>query len=142
MNTDIGYSRTWIRQALNDSLLSAYLTNIRRNTSALSPYYKRHAFLRDADKMEMAERMIAGGLESSTFVFALPTNSSLLNQWTYHPLQMAGLYTPPLRACPVSNFPYRYRKNIHYTNGSACIKRQKIIPSDTFLRVNEKQQLS
>lgn len=104
LTTDIGCCRAWIRQSLNDGLLSAYLANIRRQISDLSPYYKGHAFLRTVDSLEMAERIVAGGLESSTFCFTLPINSSLLNTWTMQPLQMSGLYTPPLRACPVSFF--------------------------------------
>lgn len=96
VTTDIGYCRSWIRQSLNDGLLSSYLANIRKNQSALSSYYKNYAFLRDTDMLVIAEAYV-GGIEACA-TFALPINSSLLNQWTYHPLQMAGLYTPPLKS--------------------------------------------
>lgn len=99
INTDIGFCRAWIRQSLNESLLSSYLANIQRNQTALGTYYKRVAFLRDSDCLQVAMGII-GGIETCV-TFRLPYNSSLLNQWTYHPLQMAGLYTPPLRTCPV-----------------------------------------
>lgn len=36
-------------------------------------------------------------------IFNLPINSSLLNEWTYHPLQMAGIYSPPMKSCPIAS---------------------------------------
>lgn len=84
---------------MNDNILSSYVSTIRRNQSALNPYYKKHAFVRDLDRLDLIERLLTG-IETD-ITFSLPLNSSLLNQWTDQPLQMAGLYTPSLRACPV-----------------------------------------
>lgn len=101
ISTEIGYCRCWIRQSLNDCLLSSYLSNMRKSTRALAPYYQRTAFLRDSDFMELAESLI-GGLEACVS-FELPLNSSLLNQWTDLPLQLSGLYTPSLQSFPIAS---------------------------------------
>lgn len=74
---------------------------MRKNSQALAPYYQRTAFLRDADFLELAESLI-GGLEACVS-FELPLNSSLLNQWTDYPLQLSGLYTPPLQSYPIAS---------------------------------------
>lgn len=104
LHTDIGFCRSWIRQSLNDNILSSYVATIRRNQSALNTYYRRYAFLRDLDRLDVVERLLTGIETDITFL--LPMNSSLLNQWTDQPLQMAGLYTPSLRACPVCKFEF------------------------------------
>ncbi|XP_037044654.1 pleckstrin homology domain-containing family M member 1 [Bradysia coprophila] len=101
LHTDIGFCRSWIRQSLNDNILSSYVSTIRRNQSALNPYYKKIAFMRDQDRLELIERLLTG-IETD-ITFSLPLNSSLLNQWTDQPLQLAGLYTPSLRACPITS---------------------------------------
>lgn len=101
INTEIGYCRCWIRQSLNDCLLSSYFSNMRKTSQTLAPYYQRTAFLRDADFMELAESLI-GGLEACVS-FDLPLNSSLLNQWTDLPLQLSGLYTPSLQSYPIAS---------------------------------------
>lgn len=101
ITTEIGYCRCWIRQSLNDCLLSSYLSNMRKSSRALAPYYQRTAFLRDADFMELAESLV-GGLEACVS-FELPLNSSLLNQWTDLPLQLSGLYTPSLQSFPIAS---------------------------------------
>ncbi|KAJ6641832.1 Pleckstrin likey domain-containing family M member 3 [Pseudolycoriella hygida] len=101
LHTDIGFCRSWIRQSLNENILSSYIATIRRNQSALHPYYKKHALLRDSDRLELIEGLLTG-IETE-ITFSLPLNSSLLNQWTDQPLQMAGLYTPSLRTCPISS---------------------------------------
>lgn len=101
ISTEIGYCRCWIRQSLNDCLLSSYLSNMRKSSQALSPYYQRTAFLRDTDFMELAESLI-GGIEACVS-FELPLNSSLLNQWTDLPLQLSGLYTPSMQSYPIAS---------------------------------------
>ncbi|XP_031626348.1 uncharacterized protein LOC116342758 [Contarinia nasturtii] len=101
INTEVGYCRCWIRQSLNDCLLSSYFSNMRKSSQALAPYYQRTAFLRDSDFMELAESLI-GGLEACVS-FDLPLNSSLLNQWTDLPLQLSGLYTPSLQTYPIAS---------------------------------------
>lgn len=97
--SEIGYCRSWIRTSLNESLFSSYLNNIRKNGAALNPYYKRNAFLKDSDITEVASKIIEG-IESCVN-FTLPVNSSLLNQWPNYSLQLSGLWTLPLKSCPV-----------------------------------------
>lgn len=100
MTTDVGRCRAWLRLALNDGLLSSYLESMRREGSALKPYYRRSAFLRDSELLDVAQGLV-GGIESRQFSVAC--NSSLLNIWTNSPLLLAGLWTPPLRSCPVAS---------------------------------------
>lgn len=50
--------------------------------------------------METAEKVLQG-IENYV-IFKLPCNSSLLNYWTDTPLQMAGIWSPPLRTMPVA----------------------------------------
>lgn len=84
--------------ALNDGLLTSYLGAIRRDNSALKPYYDRAAFVRDEDLLEIAQRL----LESIDFIkFKLVTNSSLLNFWSTTPLMMAAIWSPPMKSCPI-----------------------------------------
>jgi len=100
VTTDVGRCRAWLRLALNDGLLSSYLESMRRDGSALKPYYRRSAFLRDAEMLDIAKGLVEG-IESCPFSVAC--NSSLLNVWTNSPLLLAGLWTPPLRSCPVAS---------------------------------------
>lgn len=86
--------------ALNDSLLSSYLHAMSEQNSALSPYYRRSAYLRDSEFLDMTKQLVEG-IESCTFDLAC--NSSLLNVWTNPPLLMAGIWTPPLKSCPISS---------------------------------------
>lgn len=98
MTTEVGYCRAWIRLALNEGLLSSYLVSIRRDNSALKPYYDRAAFIRDADLVEVAQRLI----ESIDYIrFDLASNSSLLNFWSSTPLLLAAIWSPPMKSCPV-----------------------------------------
>lgn len=101
ITSEIGYCRCWIRQSLNDCLLSSYFSNMRKSADALFSYYQRTAFVRDPNSMELAESLI-GGLEACVS-FNLPLNSSLLNQWTDLPLQLSGLYTPSLQSFPIAS---------------------------------------
>ncbi|XP_049804747.1 run domain Beclin-1-interacting and cysteine-rich domain-containing protein isoform X1 [Schistocerca nitens] len=98
VTTDVGRCRVWLRIALNDCLLSRYLEAMRQDGSALKPYYRSSAFVRDGERLDVAQRLIEG-IEGITATLAC--NSSLLNVWTNTPLLLAGLWTPPLRACPV-----------------------------------------
>ncbi|XP_054738244.1 pleckstrin homology domain-containing family M member 1 [Anastrepha obliqua] len=101
ITSEIGQCRAWIRLSLNESLFSAYLNNVRKSSSALSPYYKKFALLKDGDGLEMAAKAMEG---IEAFVqFNLPVNSSLLNYWPDYALQLSGLWTPPLKSCPISS---------------------------------------
>lgn len=98
VTTEVGYCRAWIRIALNEGLLASYLSSIRRDNSALKPYYNKAAFIRDLDLVEITEKLI----ENMDYVrFELACNSSLLNFWSSTPLLMAAIWSPPLKSCPV-----------------------------------------
>lgn len=98
VTTEVGYCRAWIRLALNEGLLASYFCSIRRDNSALKPYYNRSAYIRDVDLVEVAQRLI----ESLDYIrFELACNSSLLNFWSSTPLLIAGIWSPPMKSCPV-----------------------------------------
>lgn len=98
ITTEVGYCRAWIRLALNEGLLSSYLTSIQRDNSALKPYYDRAAFIRDSDHLEVARRLIES---LDNIAFELACNTSLLNFWSSTPLLMAAIWSPPMKSCPV-----------------------------------------
>lgn len=98
LTTEVGYCRAWIRMALNEGLLASYFGSIKRDNSALKPYYNRSAYIRDPDYVEVAQRLV----ESMEHVcFELACNSSLLNFWSTTPLLIAGIWSPPMKSCPV-----------------------------------------
>lgn len=98
VTTEVGYCRAWIRMALNEGLLASYFCSIKRDNSALKPYYNRSAYIRDADYIEVTQRLI----ENLDYVrFELVCNSSLLNFWSTTPLLIAGIWSPPMKSCPV-----------------------------------------
>lgn len=98
ITTEVGYCRAWIRQTLNDGTLANYLCHIGRDNSALKPYYNRWAFVRDPDLVEVAQRL----METLEHVsFKLVCNSSLLNTWSNTPLILSGVWSPPLKSCPI-----------------------------------------
>lgn len=101
VTTDVGYSRAFVRKAVNECLLSSYFQNIRKSPSTLKSYYHQYAFLYDAELVETIENLLMG-IESYV-EFDLPCNSSLLNTWNDAPLQMSGLYSAPLRSLPIAS---------------------------------------
>ncbi|KOX81087.1 Pleckstrin homology domain-containing family M member 3 [Melipona quadrifasciata] len=98
LTTEVGYCRAWIRLALNEGLLASYFCSIKRDNSALKPYYNRSAFIRDTDLVEVAQRLIES---LDNICFKLACNSSLLNSWSNTPLLLAGIWSPPMKSCPV-----------------------------------------
>uniref|UniRef100_A0A1A9WQY7 RUN domain-containing protein n=1 Tax=Glossina brevipalpis TaxID=37001 RepID=A0A1A9WQY7_9MUSC len=102
ITSEIGQCRAWIRISLNDGLLSSYFGNISKSSSSLSPYYKKHALLKDAVRLSRVVNLITK-FEISCLEINLPFNTSLLNQWPDAALQLSGLWTPPLKNCPVSS---------------------------------------
>lgn len=100
VNTEIGYSRAFVRKAVNDCLLSSYFQNIRKSPSSLKSYYHKYAFLFDIELLETIENLLVG--TESYVEFCLPCNSSLLNVWNDAPLQMSGVYSAPLRSLPIA----------------------------------------
>ncbi|XP_023167303.2 pleckstrin homology domain-containing family M member 1 [Drosophila hydei] len=101
ITSETGQCRAWVRQSLNDSIFSSYLNNMRKNGSALRPYYKKDALLKDSEGLETAAKIMES-LEAYV-TFDLPVNSSLLNQWPDYALQLSDLWTPALKSCPISS---------------------------------------
>ncbi|KAL1492935.1 hypothetical protein ABEB36_011098 [Hypothenemus hampei] len=101
ITTEVGQCRAWIRIALNDSLLSSYLSAIRQNPSALKSYYNANAYIRDSDLLEVAQKLIEGIEDFKTFT--IPTNSSLLNNWQMQSLILAGIWSPTLKNTPLAH---------------------------------------
>lgn len=99
VNCEVGYSRVWIRCALNDNLLSSYLAAMKRDTHILKQFYKQHAFIRDPELLDVAQNLISGVEAVSQFNLAV--NSSLLNYWNQAPLLLAGIWSQSLKSCPV-----------------------------------------
>ncbi|XP_041974570.1 sorting nexin-29 [Aricia agestis] len=100
ITTEIGQCRAWIRIALNECLLSSYMSTLLKNIPAIKPFYNRGAFVCDNEILEVAQRLIEG-LESCV-QFNLPINSSLLNQWPEQVLMQAGIWVPTVRVAPIS----------------------------------------
>ncbi|KAL0849977.1 hypothetical protein ABMA28_011895 [Loxostege sticticalis] len=100
INTEIGQCRAWLRIALNECLLSSYMSTLLKNISAVKPFYNRTAFVCDSEILEVAQKLIEG-LESCV-QFNLPINSSLLNQWPEQVLMLAGIWIPKIRVAPIS----------------------------------------
>ncbi|XP_049887669.1 uncharacterized protein LOC126382026 [Pectinophora gossypiella] len=100
IHTEIGQCRAWLRIALNECLLSSYMSTLLRNISAVKPFYSRSAFVCDSEILEVAQKLVEG-LESCV-QFNLPINSSLLNQWPEQVLMLAGVWVPTMRAAPIS----------------------------------------
>ncbi|KAL3289564.1 hypothetical protein HHI36_022981 [Cryptolaemus montrouzieri] len=101
ITSETGQCRAWIRQALNDCLLSSYLLTMRQDPSALKNFYKVGAFVRDCELLDVAQRLIEGfeGFKTVT----LPCNSSLLNTWPPSSLYLAGIWAPTLKTCPLAH---------------------------------------
>lgn len=100
INTEIGQCRAWLRIALNECLLSSYMSTLLRNISAIKPFYRRAAFVCDSDILEVAQKLVEG--IETCIQFNLPMNSSLLNNWPEHVLMLAGLWVPKIRIAPIS----------------------------------------
>lgn len=101
VNTEVGCCRAFIRKAVNESLLSSYLQNIRKSSpSTLKSYYQKYSFLYDVELLETVENLLLG--VESYVEFNLPVNSSLLNGWNDAPLQLSGIYSVPLRSIPIA----------------------------------------
>lgn len=100
VSTEVGQCRAWIRIAINECLLSSYLSTIIRNMNLTKAYYSNSAYVRDPDVLDVANRLIEG-IESCAR-FDLPINSSLLNSWPEEVLIASGAWMPAMRSCPVA----------------------------------------
>jgi len=92
LRSDIGRCRGWIRLVLNDGMLSSYLELLSTEQRLLNDFYEKEAFLRDAEKLDIARKMLNG---VEVLQFRLAVNSSMLNSWSTTPLLLAGLWAPP-----------------------------------------------
>lgn len=68
--------------------------------SALNSFYKRAAYLRDKELLDMFITLVSG-IEG--YPFNLVCNSSLLNLWTNQPLLMSGVWSPAMKSCPITS---------------------------------------
>lgn len=100
INTEIGQCRAWLRIALNECLLSSYMSTLLKNISAVKPFYSRAAYVCDSDILEVTQKLVEG-LETC-IQFNLPINSSLLNNWPEEALMLAGIWVPKIRMTPIS----------------------------------------
>ncbi|XP_023955044.2 uncharacterized protein LOC112058433 [Bicyclus anynana] len=100
INTETGQCRAWLRIALNECLLSSYMSTLLKNISAVKPFYNRSAFVCDTEILEVAQKLVQG-LETCV-QFNLPINSSLLNQWPEQVLMQAGVWVPTMRVAPIT----------------------------------------
>lgn len=100
INTEIGQCRAWLRIALNECLLSSYMSTLLKNISAVKPFYNRTAFVCDTEILEVSQKLVEG-LETCV-QFNLPINSSLLNNWPEQVLMQAGIWVPTMRVAPIT----------------------------------------
>lgn len=98
MTTDIGRCRAWLRMALNENLLSSYLQSMLAQNRPLNSFYKRAAYLRDNELLDMLITLVSS-IESHPFNFVC--NSSLLNLWSNQPLLMSGVWSPAMKPSPI-----------------------------------------
>ncbi|XP_077870353.1 pleckstrin homology domain-containing family M member 1-like [Saccoglossus kowalevskii] len=88
ITTEVGQCRAWIRLALNDGLIESYLAAMLLDKKKLQQYYHGYSFLRDSEQPHIMKNYLQG---MGDFVFQLSYNSSVLNQWGFTPLKLAGL---------------------------------------------------
>ncbi|KAI5723360.1 hypothetical protein M8J76_004996 [Diaphorina citri] len=100
ITNDIGRCRAWLRLAINDSLLVSYLSMMSSESNSLSSMYKKTALLRDMEKLDIAINLLQGILP---YEFDLAVNSSLLNIWSDDALILSGIWSPPMKAAPISS---------------------------------------
>lgn len=100
ISTEIGQCRAWLRIALNECLLSSYMSTLLKNISAVKPFYNRSAFVCDSEILEVAQKLVEG--IETCIQFNMPTNSSLLNYWPEQVLMLAGIWIPKVRNAPIS----------------------------------------
>ncbi|XP_056403865.1 pleckstrin homology domain-containing family M member 1 isoform X2 [Hyla sarda] len=89
INSDVGRCRSWLRLALNDSLMECYFLTLQREKSHLVDYYQPFALLLDAEDCDVVLSYLQG---LSSLMFSLSYKSSILNEWTASPLTLSGLW--------------------------------------------------
>ncbi|XP_040290629.1 pleckstrin homology domain-containing family M member 1 isoform X1 [Bufo bufo] len=89
INSDVGRCRSWLRLALNESLMECYFLTLQREKSHLLEYYQPFALLLDAEDCDVVLSYLQG---LSSLTFSLSYKSSILNEWTASPLTLSGLW--------------------------------------------------
>ncbi|XP_069809512.1 pleckstrin homology domain-containing family M member 1 [Dendropsophus ebraccatus] len=89
ISSDVGRCRSWLRLALNDSLMECYFLTLRREQSRLAEFYLPDALMLDPEDCDVVLSYLQG---LSSLVFSLSYKSSILNEWTASPLTLAGLW--------------------------------------------------
>ncbi|KAM3923514.1 pleckstrin homology domain-containing family M member 1 isoform 1-T2 [Leptodactylus fuscus] len=89
INCDVGRCRSWLRLALNESLMECYFLTLQREKSQLVKYYQPFALLLDAEDCDVVLSYLQG---VSSLTFTLSHKSSILNEWTASPLTLSGLW--------------------------------------------------
>lgn len=115
INSDVGRCRSWLRLALNDSLMECYFLTLQRETSRLAEYYQPFALLRDAEDCDVVLRYLQG---LSSLMFSLSYKSSILNEWTASPLTLSGLWLEDAEHCIGQYEPHR-RKSLDSVSQSS-----------------------
>ncbi|XP_068119881.1 pleckstrin homology domain-containing family M member 1 [Hyperolius riggenbachi] len=89
ITTDVGRCRSWLRLALNDSLMECYFLTLRREKLRLVEYYQPFALMLDEEDCDVVLSYLQG---LSSLPFDLSYKSSILNEWTASPLSLSGLW--------------------------------------------------
>lgn len=100
LTNDIGRCRAWLRIAINDNLLVSYLSMMSAEPKSLASFYNKTALLRDVEKLDIVISLLTGIMQ---YEFELVVNSSLLNIWSDDALILAGSWSPPMKANPISS---------------------------------------
>lgn len=58
VNHDVGRGRAWLRLALNEGLLSSYLSAMSRDKVTARRHYQREAVVRDTDTLDQMARQV------------------------------------------------------------------------------------
>ncbi|KAK8740633.1 hypothetical protein OTU49_003003 [Cherax quadricarinatus] len=94
ISSEVGRSRAWVRLAINQGQICSYLSVLLHDSRTLKDYYRRTAFLRDAERSDIMLRVLQ---PVSALTFNLATNAAVLNTWTQTPLVLAGLWAPSVQ---------------------------------------------
>lgn len=107
ITTEIGLCRAWVRLALNDCLMESYVDAMTSDKKTLEYFYHRTCYLRDSEHPGILKAYLQGLM---AFEFKLSYNSSVLNEWSYTPLILAGIIEsddsplPVIKPAPAKTF--------------------------------------
>ncbi|KAH3822399.1 uncharacterized protein LOC127831796 isoform X1 [Dreissena polymorpha] len=105
ITTEVGLCRAWVRVALNDGIMESYIDAMVADKKTLQYYYNSVAYLRDREQPGIMKTYLQGFM---SFQFKLSYNASVLNEWAYTPLVLAGVIDsndapPPIIKPAVTN---------------------------------------